>query len=70
MEIYFANLIMFIIVILIGILFTQFIWNSIVPEVFGAKELTFLQTFGLLILANIIFGSHCTIGYIPGDNTY
>jgi hypothetical protein len=67
MEINFGNFIMFIVAILIGILITQFIWNSIVPDVFGAKELTFLQTFGLLILANIIFGSHCSVGYMPSE---
>lgn len=43
------------------ILFTfvfRWIWNNVVPEVFGLKEITFGQAIGLLILASILFGSH------------
>jgi hypothetical protein len=32
------------------------LWNWLMPELFGLKEITFWQGFGLLILSKIIFG--------------
>jgi len=43
------------------ILFTfvfRWIWNAVVPEVFGLKVITFWQAIGILILASILFGGH------------
>ena len=36
----------------------RWIWNNVVPEVFGLKEITFWQAIGILILASILFGGH------------
>jgi hypothetical protein len=52
-------LLVFIVSILIFVLITQFLWNNVMTTTFGLREIDFLQTFGLLILANIFFGSHC-----------
>jgi hypothetical protein len=37
-------------------LFVQFIWNSVMPELFGLKTITFWQGFGIIILAKLLFG--------------
>lgn len=50
----------FVISLLIMLLITQLIWNNTIPEIFGVKEITLFQTFGLLLLANIFFGGHST----------
>ena len=34
----------------------MFLWNAILPEVVGAKPLTWLQAIGLLVLSRILFG--------------
>lgn len=33
---------------------TMFLWNWLVPEIFGAPEVTFLQALGLLALSNLL----------------
>jgi hypothetical protein len=53
------TLISLIVVIIIAVLITQVIWNNVMPDAFGLKQLDFWHTLGLLILANIFFGSHC-----------
>jgi hypothetical protein len=51
-------------VAIVAILFVLFvlvfrwIWNRTVPAVFGAKEITFWQAVGILILATILTGGH------------
>jgi multisubunit Na+/H+ antiporter MnhB subunit len=40
------------------VLVFRWIWNRTVPAVFGAKELTFWQAVGILILASILTGGH------------
>lgn len=34
----------------------MWLWNWLMPAIFGLKTLTFWQTFGLTMLANMIFG--------------
>jgi len=51
----FTGIVLITIGIIIGLLITQAIWNYTMPEVFGLKQITFLQTLGLVILANIFF---------------
>lgn len=34
----------------------QFIWNLLIPDMFGAPMLGFWAAWGLIILASIIFG--------------
>jgi hypothetical protein len=36
---------------------TMWLWNWLMPDTFGLPELTFWQTFGLLILARLIIPS-------------
>jgi hypothetical protein len=33
----------------------QLLWNSLCPDIFGLPKIGFWQTFGLLILVNLIF---------------
>jgi hypothetical protein len=34
----------------------QALWNWLMPEIFGLKTISFLQAFGILILAKLLFG--------------
>ena len=52
-------LIGFIVSVVIVVFITQLLWNYVVPDIFGLKELEFMQTFALLILTGIFFGGHC-----------
>jgi len=36
-------------------LVVMWLWNALVPELFNGPELTYWQTFGLLILSKILF---------------
>jgi len=58
-EIGFNFIVVSLIVFILTIVIIQFIWNAVMPDVFGTKEIGFLQTIGLLILSNILFGGHC-----------
>ena len=33
----------------------MWLWNGLMPEIFGLKSLSFLQSWGLLILSGFIF---------------
>ncbi|MEZ4688484.1 MAG: hypothetical protein R3B47_21205 [Bacteroidia bacterium] len=35
----------------------MFLWNAILPDTLGVKQLTFWKAAGLLLLARILFGS-------------
>jgi len=59
-----STFIVFLIVLYLLVLITQIIWNTIMPDVFGLKQITFIQTLGLLVLANIFFGSHCNMSSV------
>jgi hypothetical protein len=63
-----SALIVFIIAILIVVLFTQFVWNYVMPDVFGVKTIEFWQTLALLVLAGIFFGGHCSASNISCIN--
>lgn len=41
------------------------LWNAILPEVFGAKKLTYPQALGLLVLCKILFGN---FGWKKGES--
>jgi hypothetical protein len=34
----------------------MWLWNSLMPEVFALKPITFAQAFGLLVLSKLLFG--------------
>jgi hypothetical protein len=37
--------------------FVQWLWNWLMPTIFGLTKITYWQAFGLVILARLIFGS-------------
>jgi hypothetical protein len=43
------------------VLIFRWIWNGVVPAVFGLKTITFWQAVGILVLASILFGGHRVI---------
>ncbi len=43
----------------------RWLWNTTMPDVFGLKELDFLQALKILILASILFGAHRTVQIAP-----
>jgi hypothetical protein len=43
----------------------MWIWNLVMPEVFGVKSLTPWQALGILILASILFGGHRVVHVYP-----
>ena len=40
----------------IGGLIVMLLWNWLAPELFGLRQITFWQAFGLLVLCRILFG--------------
>jgi len=46
---------------LIFVLVFRWIWNAVVPDVFGFKRITFWQAVGILVLASIRIGGHRVI---------
>ncbi len=41
----------------------MFLWNSLVPEIFGGAQITWVQAVGLLILARILAGGRVHSGF-------
>lgn len=56
------NFLVVIIVLIIFIFITQYLWNYVMPEIFGVQQISLVQTLALLILVHIFFGSHY---YVP-----
>ena len=46
----------FLIFIVLGSLVVQFLWNWLVPDIFGLRRVTWLESLGLLTLSRIMFG--------------
>jgi len=40
----------------------QWLWNTLMPEVFNLPEVSYWQAVGLVILAQIFFGNHSSYG--------
>ena len=36
--------------------FFQYVWNMTIPAVFGLKEITYIQSLGLLIISRMLIG--------------
>ena len=47
----------FVLFILLGGLVVQGLWNWLLPDIFGLRQITFWQALGLLALCRILFGS-------------
>jgi hypothetical protein len=43
--------------ILVGGVVVQWLWNWLLPEIFGLRPIAFWQALGLLALCRILFGS-------------
>ena len=52
-----AFAIAFALFILLGGLVVQWLWNWLLPDIFGLRQITFWQALGLLALCRILFGS-------------
>ena len=52
------GLVVALIALLIFTVIFQWIWNAVIPDVFGIKQITIWQALGILILASILFGGH------------
>lgn len=50
-----ADILIELVICLINPFFAQTLWSLIVVPVFNAPELTYIQTFGLMWLINIVF---------------
>lgn len=50
-----------VLILLLVAFILQYLWNITMPEVFNLKELSFWQSFRLLIICNILFGTAITI---------
>lgn len=61
-------LIALIVSIVIVVFITQLLWNYVIPDVFGLRELEFWQTFALLILTGIFFGGPCNASTVTYMN--
>ena len=48
-----------IIVYIFIIFMVQLLWNNVITDVFKLTEITYFQSFGLVILARILFGTTC-----------
>ena len=42
------------IILLVALL--QYLWNILIPDIFGVKAITYWQAFGLFVLSRILFG--------------
>ena len=40
----------------------QWLWNTLMPEVFNLPEVSYWQAVGLVVLAQIFFGNHSSYG--------
>ncbi len=43
--------------IIFGI-FVKFLWNALLPDIFGLPEIGYWQAVGMVVLAHIFFGAH------------
>lgn len=50
----------FIILALVTFIF-RWLWNTTMPEVFGVKELTFMQALKIMLISAMLFGGGTTI---------
>lgn len=59
-----------IIVFVVVLALTQWLWNSTLPRVFGCREITMWETFKILLLAGILFsGLNLPFGYSWSSTT-
>ena len=52
--------------ILAAVLFvvpSWFLWNWLMPEIFGLPEIGFIECFGMLLLARMLFGKTLKVNF-------
>lgn len=54
---------MILIFVAVGGEIVQHLWNWLMPELFQARQITFPQALGLLVLCRILFGGFCGRGF-------
>ena len=47
-------------------IFVRLLWNWLLPDVFGLREITYVQAIGMIFLARILFGARGMHGMRPG----
>jgi hypothetical protein len=60
-----AILIGFIVFMFVGGILVQWLWNWLLPDIFGLRRVTFWEALGLLALSRILFG-----GFSKGGGSY
>ena len=60
-----ALLIGFIVFMFAGGILVQWLWNWLLPDIFGLRRVTFWEALGLLALSRILFG-----GFSKGGGSY
>ena len=46
----------------------MWLWNALMPEIFGLVKISFWQAFGLEVLAGILFGSKGVSSKVKSDD--
>jgi hypothetical protein len=47
-------------------IFARLLWNWLMPDVFGLREITYAQAIGMIVLARILFGAKGPRGFAGG----
>jgi hypothetical protein len=59
---YFWGILAFLAVVALFGLAAMFLWNALLPDIFGLPEINYWQAAGMLLLARIVFGGYGEIG--------
>jgi hypothetical protein len=68
MDLSLGIIVLTLLVIIIVIIIIKTVWNILMPDIFGIKKITFLQTIGLLFLTNIFFHNSLNVSNIYISN--
>lgn len=63
----FVGLIFVVLFALVFGFLVKWIWNLLMPELFGLKEITYWQAFGMVVLAKLLFGAFGSHHHDRGD---
>lgn len=53
-----TNVATIILTMLVNAIIIYFLWNWLMPEIFGLSELTVVQSFGVSVLSSLLFKSN------------
>ncbi len=60
-----TGLVVAIVALIVFTFIFMWIWNAVMPDVFGVKAIGPWQALGILILASILFGGHRVVNVYP-----